>query len=102
MQNKYQENTNVSQFSQTVYVCTGSYAYAYHSRSNCPGLGNCKGDIRYTDENYAVNSLNRVPCCRCWSNVSGRCKDDNPYYSGGSGSGGDNSEAYAYLAIAFA
>ena len=91
------ENNSSQQSSQIVYVCTGSYAYAYHSRSNCPGLGNCKGEIQYTDENTAVNSLGRIPCCRCWTNVGGRCKDDNPYYGG---SGGDNSEAYAYLALA--
>lgn len=66
---------------QIVYVCTGQYAYAYHSRSDCPGLGNCKGEIRYTDQYTAENKLGRVPCCRCWSNVAGRCKDDNPYYS---------------------
>jgi|GEM_PF-1926396 len=66
---------------QIVYVCTGQYAYAYHSRSDCPGLGNCKGEIRYTDQYSAENRLGRVPCCRCWSNVAGRCKDDNPYYS---------------------
>ena len=64
--------------SQTVYVCTGYYAYAYHSVSNCAGLGNCKGEIKYTEENYAVSDLKRVPCCRCWGNVTNRCKDDNP------------------------
>ena len=85
---------------QTVYICTGVYAYAYHSRSDCPGLNNCKGQINYTDEYSAVNSFGRRPCCRCWSNVSGNCKDDNPSYGGGSGGGGDNSEAYAYLALA--
>jgi len=85
---------------QTVYICTGAYAYAYHSRSNCPGLNNCKGEINYTDEYSAVNSFGRRPCCRCWSNVSGNCKDDNPSYGGGGGGGGDNSEAYAYLALA--
>jgi hypothetical protein len=94
-----QENNELTKNSQTVYVCIGSYAYAYHSRSDCPGLGNCKGDINYTDENYATGTLGRVPCCRCWSNVTERCKDDNPYY-GGSGGSGDNSEAYAYLAVA--
>ncbi len=83
--------------SQTVYLCSGSYSYAYHSRSNCPGLINCKGEINYTDEFSAVNSFGRRPCCRCWSNVLNNCKDDNPYYGGG---GGDNSEAYAYLALA--
>ena len=34
---------------QTVYICTGLYAYAYHSISNYPGLNNCKGEINYTD-----------------------------------------------------
>lgn len=86
---------------QTVYICTGLYAYAYHSRSTCPGLGNCKGDINYTNENYAINSLNRVPCCRCWNNVIGRCKDDNPYYGGGYSSGGYEDNSAAYLALAF-
>ena len=74
----YVPRNNSSSGSQTVYVCMGSYAYAYHSRSNCAGLGNCKADIKYTDEDYALNKLRRVPCCRCWSNVSNRCKDDNP------------------------
>ena len=88
--------------SQIVYVCLGDYAYAYHSIDDCPGLINCKGDIRYTDENTALNKLNRVPCCRCWSNVIGRCKDDNPYYSpySSSGGGGDGGEAYAAAALA--
>jgi hypothetical protein len=86
-----------SQSAQTVYFCTGAYSYAYHSISNCPGLSNCGGQIRYVDENYAINVLGRVPCCRCWSNVAGRCKDDNPYYAGGGG--GDDSEAYAILAL---
>lgn len=87
--------------SQTVYVCTGRYAYAYHSTSECPGLNNCQGNINYTDESYAANNLKRVPCCRCWSNVGGRCKDDNPSYGGGGGGGSDNAEAEAYIAIAF-
>lgn len=81
---------------QTVYVCTGSYAYAYHSISNCPGLNNCKGSINYTSLYSAVSSLGRKPCCRCWSNVQGNCHDDNsysnntssPYYGGGGGSEG--------------
>lgn len=66
-------------YQTTVYVCTGEYAYAYHSRPDCPGLSNCKGEIKYTDKYTAINNLRRVPCCRCWSNVIGRCKDDNPY-----------------------
>jgi len=74
---------NINLINTTVFVCTGPYAYAYHSRSDCAGLGNCKGEIRYTDQYTAENYLGRVPCCRCWSNVAGRCKDDNPYYSPG-------------------
>lgn len=83
---------------QTVYVCTGSYAYAYHSRSNCPGLSNCRDKISSTDITIAANMLKRVPCCRCWNNVTGRCKDDNPNYGGYSSS--DNTSFYTYVAIA--
>lgn len=90
-------NTN-----QTVYVCTGSYAYAYHSRSNCTGLNNCKGEIKYTDEEYARTGLNRKPCCICWSNVYGNCQNDNPsgVGSGGSGGSGGNNDALAAAGIA--
>jgi hypothetical protein len=85
---------------QTVYICTGAYAYAYHSRSNCPGLSNCRGSVKYTNENHAANELDRVPCCRCWTNVAGRCKDDNPNYRSGGSASGDNSQAYGYVVIA--
>ena len=80
----------------------GGYAYAYHSRSNCPGLGNCRSEIKYTYESVAINSFNRVPCCRCWSNVYGRCKDDNPqtrYGSGGGGGGSGGAEAAVAMGI---
>jgi len=78
-----------------VYICMGGYAYAYHSISNCPGLGNCRSEIKYTYESVAINNYKRVPCCRCWSNVYGRCNDDNPrsQYGGGSGGGGGGIEA---------
>jgi len=82
---------------QTVYICDGSYAYAYHSSTECPGLNNCKGQIYYTNESDAINSYGRIPCCRCWSNVSGRCKDDNPSGYGGGGGGGDSGEALAII-----
>ena len=84
---------------QTVYICSGQYAYAYHSVSNCAGLNNCKGQVQYTDESTAINSYNRVPCCKCWDIASDRCIDDNPY-NGGAYGGGDNSEALAIMAIA--
>jgi len=83
--------------SQVVYICTGNYAYAYHSRDNCPGMNNCKGEIKYTDEYTARNSFGRKACCRCWSNVTSNCTDDNPSYVS-SGGGGSN-DAYAYVAI---
>ncbi|MFN5372575.1 MAG: hypothetical protein ACK5B6_14025 [Bacteroidia bacterium] len=82
---------------QLVFICTGAYAYAYHSRSDCPGLNNCKGQVNYTDSYTAASNLGRVPCCKCWANVSGRCRDDNPSYGGG-GSDGD-ALALAALAI---
>ena len=90
--------------SQIVYVCTGSYAYAYHSNSSCAGLNNCKGEIKYTNENYAAYTLKRVPCCLCWNNVAGRCKDDSNsggYYGGGGGGGSSGEEeALIYGAVA--
>ena len=78
-----------------VYVCTGNYAYAYHSRSNCPGLNNCQGQTISTYESNATSYYNRVPCCICWSNVSERCHNDNQ----GAGYGGDG-DAYLYMALA--
>lgn len=84
---------------QTVYVCTGNYAYAFHSHSNCPGLSNCRGQIQYASASYAIYTMGRRPCCRCWSDVSSDdCQDDNPYYGGGGGAGDD--ELYAYIALA--
>lgn len=88
---------------QTVYICTGTYAYAYHSKSNCSGLTNCKGEIKYTSEDYAVSSLHRKPCCICWSNVQGNCHNDNSNslssggYEGNSSS--SNTQATVGLAI---
>lgn len=73
------DNFSNSENQQRVYICTGQYAYAYHSRPDCPGLNNCKGDILYTDNYTATYKLNRIPCCRCWLNVTGNCCDDNPY-----------------------
>lgn len=84
---------------QTVYICTGQYAYAYHSRNNCPGLSNCSEQIIATYENSVLNSRWSKPCCRCWSNVINNCKDDNPTYGKNSYSGGNGNEASA-VAIA--
>jgi hypothetical protein len=80
---------------QVVYVCMGAYSQAYHSQPNCAGLNNCKGEIKYTDANYAVYTLGRSPCCRCWSNVNGGCRDDAQYAGGGGGG-----DAFALIAVA--
>ena len=48
-----------------VYVCTGSYATKYHSRSNCRGLGNCKGQIVKITEEQAQKQ-GRPPCKLCY------------------------------------
>lgn len=83
-----------------VYICTGEYAYAYHNNANCNGLSNCKGDIKYTNENYAVQNLERKPCCICIGNTNANnCKNDNPTYARGGGGGGAD-DAAAYLGIA--
>ena len=70
---------------QTVYICGGKYAYAYHSYQNCKGLNNCQSKVYYTSENDAINQYGRVPCCLCWNNVAERCK-----YDGASSAGGGN------------
>ena len=83
---------------QVVYVCTGSYAYAYHSNPKCTGLNNCQSEIKPTDEITAVYSMGRKPCCRCWPDATTGCKDDATIGSGGGG-GGDN-QALGIIAVA--
>ena len=61
---------------QTVYLCGGQYAYAYHSSESCTGLNNCGSQVFYVDRYNAVNDYNRRPCCVCWSNVVGNCTQD--------------------------
>lgn len=81
---------------QSIILCLGEYAYAYHYRSNCPGLNNCKGEIRTSS-----STQGRKPCCICVSKYN--CAEDGKKYAGGSSSngGGDgNSDAYAYMAVA--
>jgi hypothetical protein len=91
-----QPETYPTKTNQTVFICTGAYAYAYHSVANCPGLGNCKAEIVYTDQNTAAYS-GKKPCCRCWSNVTGNCNDDIVGGSGGGGGGGGGD--YAVVAV---
>ena len=85
---------------QIVFICTGSNAYAYHSNTKCAGLNNCRGEIKYTDESYALYTMGRRPCCLCWTNAGPQCKDDrNTGGNYGSGSSGEE-EAIVYSAIA--
>jgi hypothetical protein len=98
---KNTESKNQFTENQTVYVCNGPYAYAYHSRSNCPGLNNCSGQIFVWDEVSALSSRWNKPCCRCWSNAYNDCKDDNPALGyGSSGGGGGSGDAAAGVAVA--
>ena len=80
-----------------VFICTGSYAYAYHSRHDCPGMNNCSGEKKQVQQTFAEASLGRVPCCRCWSNVSSRCKDD--FQEIGDASGADGGGAIIALGL---
>ena len=48
-----------------VYICTGGYATKYHCRSNCSGLGNCKGSIKKITEAEAIKA-GRTKCSRCY------------------------------------
>lgn len=57
-------------YTKTVFICTGAYAYTYHSHPNCGGLANCKSDKKITNEQYALFSLKRTPCKRCLPHYS--------------------------------
>lgn len=49
----------------TVYICTGSTAHAFHDKRGCKGLSNCRGDIKPISEEVAVNKYHRRPCYYC-------------------------------------
>lgn len=50
---------------QTVYICTGPQAYAYHSNSDCSlMITNCTGSIKEIPISKA-HILKRKPCGRC-------------------------------------
>ena len=49
-----------------VWICTGSSAYTYHSRSNCSGMNNCKSSIKQVTLDEAVKKYHRRPCKKCW------------------------------------
>lgn len=49
---------------KTVYICTGTKAYAYHVNKNCSGLSNCKGTIKAVTLSEA-EAQHRKPCKKC-------------------------------------
>jgi len=75
----YIESLIIKTNNNEVFVCNGSYSIAYHSRSNCSGMNNCKSSITSVTESYAETVLNRRPCCICW-NTNGGCKTDESEY----------------------
>jgi hypothetical protein len=67
-------------YSQIVVICTGEYAKVYHSKDNCTGLNNCKGEIIKVFQSDAVNKYKlQRPCCVCWyPSPIGCATDDMP------------------------
>ena len=64
--------------SQLVYICTGEYAKVFHSRDNCTGLNNCKGEIIKVFQSDAMNKYKlQRPCCVCWYPSPIGCATDN-------------------------
>ena len=49
---------------QTVMICRGSRAYAYHSR-NCRGLSNCRSEISNVSISRA-KQMGYSPCKNCY------------------------------------
>ena len=49
--------------SDTVYICTGASAYAYHSNSNCSGLNQCGATIKKVS---VPDIKGRSPCKKCY------------------------------------
>lgn len=51
---------------QRVYICGGKYATKFHSKSNCYGLNNCKGEIYYYDSVREAQKNGFSYCKICW------------------------------------
>lgn len=54
--------------SNKVYICTGSYATAYHKTKDCVS-GSCKAEIKEVTLKEA-QSMGRKPCKKCYKNES--------------------------------
>ncbi|RYY95195.1 MAG: hypothetical protein EOO11_16355 [Chitinophagaceae bacterium] len=50
--------------SDTVLVCFGSRAYAYHDNAGCSGLQRCRGSVERMEASKAV-AMGRTPCHIC-------------------------------------
>ena len=50
--------------SQYVFVCTGDYAHAYHTKQDCEGIESCAAEIIKISIDSAIN-MGRTPCHYC-------------------------------------
>lgn len=48
-----------------VYICTGKYAYSYHSTNTCRGLNRCSAEIKKVTLEQAKKK-GRTPCDICY------------------------------------
>lgn len=87
-----------NEFNNLVVVCTGDYAYAFHSNVNCSGLNNCQGEMVAVDVSRA-RYIGRKPCCICLSSMGSDCVNDGGNSYGGGGGSGD-AAALGIIAIA--
>jgi len=56
---------NITDIQSIVYICTGSFAYRFHSTPYCSGLNNCRGDIIKMSLKNAKKK-GRTPCRKCY------------------------------------
>jgi hypothetical protein len=63
--NKEEQDRQEDEQTQNVYICTGGFAYAYHSDENCEGLNNCSEDIIEITEEDAQDK-GYIPCHYCY------------------------------------
>lgn len=54
-----------SESENTVYICDGPYAEAYHNTPDCTGLSNWSGSVLEVTEQEAID-MGRQPCGYCY------------------------------------
>lgn len=52
-------------YSDNVYICTGSSSKRYHCDRDCRGLSSCSGEIEEISEEEAED-MGRTPCKICY------------------------------------